>query len=233
MLRKLLLSLVLISLCSANLAVAADKGKKSTGKTNTQTINGYQMRDPKVFSAKALEIGPINASGVVSLHDGEDIIVHISGEDADMKSIYAYISKNKLHIKRNNNSGDDVYLRIKIPKKTPIDLSVLGEGDWDIEEVNSSSLKISGCADINIANIDAKKLSIDVKGKANILVSGGSVDQLSVKSTGNSQIELNAKVKDLNALMIGEGVLSVKEISGKINREKVIGKVRIKYKRQS
>ena len=155
------------------------------------------------------EIG-LGVAADLYLKQGSTTEVIIEAKEEILKKLKTEVKNGKLYIGFDSKKSFN-YPRFKIYITTPDinGLSVSGSGDIIAETAVSTdeiSLKISGSGDINIDNLQAKKVLAGISGSGNIYLGGSNLDYLEIGISGSGNLKAEKlPTEDFQGRISGSG----------------------------
>ena len=176
-----------------------------------QAENAGAAKDGKAAAPRAADAGPaatrnfalsgftgvqVTGPDDVTIRRGDAFSVSARGPQADIDELEIKIDGDRLSIGRKREGfslgrrdGEDVDIRITMPRLTAVRLTGSGEIDADAMEGDTVEVAITGSGDVRVGKLAAKRAVVTVSGSGDLDVDGGSVEDASFQVTGSGGID--------------------------------------------
>ena len=197
-----------LSACQAEKAGAGKDGQAAaprtanTGPAATRNFalsgfTGVEVAGPDDVTIRRGDAFSIMARGPQAILDELDVKV-----DGDMLTI----GRKREGFSFTHHAGEDVDIRITMPRLTAVRLTGSSEVDADVMEGDAVEAAVTGSGDIRIGRLAAKQAAISLSGSGDVDIDGGAVGEASYKVTGAGGIDAGAlAVTNLAIAIAGSG----------------------------
>lgn len=180
-----------VSACQAEKAPAAKDGKAAAPRTGnagpaaTQDFalsgfTGVEVTGPDDVTIRRGDAFAITARGPKAILDELEVKV-----DGDMLSI----GRKREGFSFTHRDGEDVDIRITMPRLTVVRLTGSGEIDADAMEGDAVEASVTGSGDVRIGKLTAKRAELSLSGSGDLDIDGGTAAEASYKVTGSGGID--------------------------------------------
>lgn len=184
-----------VSACQAEKAGAARENKADAPRAAAGS-GGATTRDFALSGFTGVEVaGPDD----VTIRRGDAFLIVARGPKAELDELDIRQDGDTLLIGRKREGfsfrrgdGDDVEIRITMPRLTAARLTGSGEIDADVIEGDSVAAALTGSGDLHVGKLTAKRATVTLTGSGDLDVGGGAVEEASYRVMGSGNIEASA-----------------------------------------
>jgi len=113
-------------------------------------------------------------------------------------------------------SGDMV-----LPTVGALQVSISGSGNSETDKVTGPvEAKLSGSGDLSVHSLTSEKVALQSSGSAGVKLAAGTIGNLTMESTGHSDIDVGATVGDATVSVRGSGDIRLAKVTGKLMQDR-------------
>ncbi len=190
-------------------------------KGNKKLVEDIQARSSIDAQLSNSYTGYSIMNGTIYLQEsGDNFVGIVNGQISGTPYKEEEIPSLEVYIPENTNLDVDAGISItSIGKVGNLSLSITGAGRAEVISSHETTLKLTGAGQATIGEITASKCELDLSGSAGVLIQKGSINTLSVDTSGSSHIEILASVHDLSVDISGASVVKVPYVTGTISED--------------
>lgn len=169
---------------------------------------------------KKIMIHDTTCKGIIKTSDSPEVTVNVivnNKEQAETVEIKG--DSDTVHIKQNKKDTCEARLEITVPKDKQIEYNATFiNAQWNIDNIYSkeSELTLKGeGTSVEVNSIKADKFKTLIEGNNNTLnIKGGTIEELKSKVQGPGKAVYNVDAKSVEAEVVGNGSIGIKNITG-------------------
>lgn len=176
---------------------SADAGPAATRDFGLSGFTGVRVAGPDDVTIRRGDVFSITATGPRDVIDELDIRV-----DGDTLAI----GRKREGFSVGRAGGEDVDIRITMPRLTALRLTGSGKIDADAVEGEAVEAAVTGSGDLRIGKLTAKRAAVTLAGSGDVDIDGGTAGEADYEVTGSGSIDADAlAVTTLGISITGSG----------------------------